>query len=440
MSSPQTFRVLVIAGDHVGPEVMIEALKVLDVVQQFSPSNVRFQYNHQIAGGSSIDKHNTPITDEVLRIAKEESDAVLFGSVGGPEWGTAYPNPESGLLRLRRHLDAFANIRPCTFYSRSLVPLSPLKPEIATGTNFIVLRENCGGAYFGEKVERDDYASDSWAYSQDEIVRASRVAAALARTMGRDGLGTGKCAAGPATVWSSDKANVLASGRLWRKVTSQVFKDEFPDVELKHQLADSLSMLMVKDPKMFNGVIHTDNTFGDMLSDQAGGVVGTLGVLPSASICGVPDGGKCNGIYEPTHGSAPDISGKGIVNPTAQILSAALMLRYSFGLGEDALAIEQAVEKVLDGKDIGGLEIRTGDLGGKSTTKEVGDAVADVLRGILTGRVSAVGNGGTATDPSRKELAARAKEHAVHASENKQWETKLKKEHVPTGPNEALAL
>lgn len=343
------------------------------------------------------------------------------------------------MLRLRRHLDAFANIRPCTFYSRSLIPLSPLKPEIATGTNFILLRENCGGAYYGEKVERDDYASDSWAYSRDEIVRASRVAAALARTMGKDGLGTGKCAAGPATVWSSDKANVLASGRLWRRVTSQVFKDEFPDVELKHQLADSLSMLMVKDPRMFNGVIHTDNTFGDMLSDQAGGVVGTLGVLPSASICGVPDGGKCNGIYEPTHGSAPDISGRGIVNPTAQILSAALMLRYSFGLGEDALAIEQAVEKVLDGKDIGGLEIRTGDLGGKSTTKQVGDAVADVLRSILTGRLSAAGHGGT-TDPSKKELAARAKEHAVHSNENKEWETKLKKENVPTGPNEALAL
>jgi 3-isopropylmalate dehydrogenase len=348
--------------------------------------------------------------------------------------GTAYPNPESGLLRLRQHLDAFANIRPCTFYSQSLIPLSPLKQSVAEGTNFIILRENCGGAYFGEKVEEADYASDSWAYKREEIERASRVAAALAEKMGKDGLGTGKCPQGPATVWSSDKANVLASGRLWRKVTSEVFAKEFPHIELKHQLADSLSMLMCKNPRMFNGVIHTDNTFGDMLSDQAGGVVGTLGVLPSASLCGVPDGSKCNGIYEPTHGSAPDISGKGIVNPTAQILSAAMMLRYSFNMGEEALAIEQAVEKVLDGKDIGGLEIRTGDLGGKATTKEVGDAIVDILRQVLSGHLSSVGP----ADPSRKELASRAKEHAAHGDENKKWENKLRKEHVNTGPSDAL--
>lgn len=296
--------------------------------------------------------------------------------------GTTYPNPESGLLRLRQHLDAFANIRPCTFYSRSLIPLSPLKPEIAEGTNFILLRENTGGAYFGTKVEEADFASDSWAYRRDEIERCARVAAALATTMGKDGLGTGT--GGPATVWSSDKANVLASGRLWRRVTSEVFAKEFPNIELKHQLADSLSMLMVKNPRMFNGVIHTDNTFGDMLSDQAGGVVGTLGVLPSASLCGIPDGNsRCNGIYEPVHGSAPDIAGKGIVNPTAQILSAALMLRYSFNLQREATAVEAAVEKVLDGKDIGGLEIRSGDLGGRASTKQIGDAVCDVLQQIL---------------------------------------------------------
>ncbi|EXJ79603.1 3-isopropylmalate dehydrogenase [Capronia epimyces CBS 606.96] len=383
-ASPQTFRILVLPGDHVGPEVMAEALRVLDVVQASSSGKIKFEYNHQIAGGCSIDKHGTPITDEVLRIAKEESDAVLFGSVGGPEWGTTYPNPESGLLRLRQHLDAFANIRPCTFYSRSLIPLSPLKPAIADGTNFILLRENCGGAYFGAKVEEADFASDSWAYRRDEIERCARVAAALATTMGKDGLGTGQCPDGPATVWSSDKANVLASGRLWRRVTSEVFANEFPNIELKHQLADSLSMLMVKNPRMFNGVIHTDNTFGDMLSDQAGGVVGTLGVLPSASLCGIPDGhSRCNGIYEPVHGSAPDIAGKGLVNPTAQILSAALMLRYSFNLAPEAAAIEAAVQKVLDGKDIGGLEIRSGDLGGRATTSQIGDAVCQVLEQIL---------------------------------------------------------
>ncbi|KAH0841141.1 3-isopropylmalate dehydrogenase [Fonsecaea monophora] len=379
-NSAQTFRVLVLPGDHVGPEIMDEALRVLDTVEIASQGRLKFEFNHQICGGCSIDKHGTPITDEVLRIAKEESDAVLFGSVGGPEWGTAWPNPESGLLRLRQHLDTFANIRPCTFYSRSLLSLSPLKTSIAEGTNFIVLRENCSGAYFGTKVEEADFASDSWAYRRDEVERCARVAAALATTMGKDGKGNG----GPATVWSSDKANVLASGRLWRKVTSEVFAKEFPNVELKHQLADSLSMLMVRNPKMFNGIILTDNTFGDMLSDQAGGVVGTLGVLPSASLSGIPDGKtRCNGIYEPVHGSAPDIAGKGIANPVAQILSAALMLRYSFNLTAEAAAIEAAVAKVLDSKDIGGLEIRSGDLGGKAKTKEIGDAVCRVLEELL---------------------------------------------------------
>ncbi|KAL6244642.1 3-isopropylmalate dehydrogenase [Rhinocladiella similis] len=434
-SGPQTFRVLVLPGDHVGPEVMKEAIRVLDVVEASSQGQVKFQYNWQICGGCSIDKHGTPITDEVLRIAKEESDAVLFGSAGGPEWGTKPPNPEAGLLRLRQHLDAFANIRPCTFYSRSLVDQSPLKRSIAEGTNFIVLRENCSGAYFGPKVEEADMASDSWTYRREEIERCARVAAALATTMGRDGKGNG----GPAVVWSSDKANVLASGRLWRRVTSDVFAKEFPHIELKHQLADSLSMLMVKNPRMFNGVIHTDNTFGDMLSDQAGGVVGTLGVLPSASLCGIPDGrSRCHGIYEPVHGSAPDIAGKGVVNPTAQILSAAMMLRYSFGLHAEATAIEAAVEKILDGKDIGGLEIRSGDLGGKATTTEMGDAVCRVLVEILKGNTTGVAkeNGSAAADGENMVSPV----HETHHGENKHWEKLLKKEHVPTGPNESIAL
>lgn len=339
--------------------------------------------------------------------------------------GTTYPNPESGLLRLRRHLDAFANVRPCAFYSRSLIPLSPLKPSLAEGTNFILLRENCGGAYFGPKVEEADFASDSWAYSRKEIERCARVAAALATTLGKDGKGNG----GPATVWSSDKANVLASGRLWRKVTSEVFEKEFPHIELKHQLADSLSMIMVKDPKIFNGVIHTDNTFGDMLSDQAGGVVGTLGVLPSASLCGIPDGKTpCNGIYEPVHGSAPDISGKGIVNPVAQILSAAMMLRYSFNLHTEAAAIEAAVEKVLDGKDIGGLEIRSGDLGGKASTKEVGDAVCSALERILTGNTSE--DDDETNGDSRLSAPAQTPASAAHDKENKKWEAKIAQQHV----------
>jgi 3-isopropylmalate dehydrogenase len=370
-------RVLVLPGDHVGPEVMVEALKALDVVSK--ARGITFDLDHDLCGGCSIDAHGTSVTDAVLAKAKN-TDAILFGSVGGPEWGTHYPNPESGLLRLRQHIDAFANIRPCTFYSKSLLDRSPLKPDIARGTNFVLLRENCGGAYYGPKEDLGDKASDVWVYTKPEVERCCRVAAALAKTLGKDGKGGG----GPATVWSSDKANVLASGRLWRRVTTETFEKEFPEIDLKHQLADSLSLMMVKAPTMFNGVIHTDNTFGDMLSDQAGGVVGTLGVLPSASLSGVPGPGqRCNGIYEPVHGSAPDISGKGIVNPTAQILSMAMMLRYSFDMHEEALAVEAAVEKVLDGKDIGGLEIRTGDLGGKATTREVGDAVCRVLQETL---------------------------------------------------------
>ena len=420
-------RVLVLPGDHVGPEVMVEALRVLDLIS--TTRKLPFELTHDLCGGCSIDKHGKPITSAVLDIASN-SDAILFGSAGGPEWGTAQPNPESGLLTLRRHIGAFANIRPCTFYSQSLISRSPLKPELAKGTNFILLRENCGGAYYGKKTEEAEYASDTWEYSTSEVERCCHVAAALAVTMGKDGKGGG----GAATVWSSDKANVLASGRLWRRVTTDVFERDYPDVELKHQLADSLSMIMVMDPRRFNGVIHTDNTFGDMLSDQAGGVVGTLGVLPSASLCGVPgEGRRCNGIYEPVHGSAPDISGKGIVNPVAQILSVALMLRYSFGLEDEAQMIEKAVEKVLDGKDVGGLEVRTGDLGGKATTKEVGDAVCKVLEGLLYG-----GDREELTSPQNIETIEKGR--AEHGDENKKWEAKIAREHPSAGPQESLAL
>lgn len=369
----QSHNILVLPGDHAGPEVVREALKVLKLVEELS--SIKFNLETELCGGCSIDKHKTPITEAVLDKAAQ-ADAIFFGSVGGPEWGTAQPNPESGLLRLRTKLNAFANLRPCKMYSKSLVGKSPLKEEIVKDVDFVLVRENCGGAYFGPKVE--DYekgvASDTWGYSKPEIERVARVAGALARL-----------STPPTQVTSADKANVLASGRLWRQVVSDVWKKDFQDVELKHQLADSLSMLLCTMPARFNGVIVADNTFGDMLSDQAGGIVGTLGVLPSASLCGVPETGKpVKGLYEPVHGSAPDIAGQGKVNPIAQILSLAMMLRYSFCMYKEADAIDAACEKVLDAKDVGGLEVRTGDLGGSASTSQVGDAVCSVLKQMLS--------------------------------------------------------
>lgn len=340
-------KILILPGDHCGPEVMVEALKVLEVVQRHTTH--RFELKHDLCGGCSIDKHGKPVSDEVVTLAKDWCDAVLFGSAGGPEWGTKWPNPESGLLTLRREMDAFANLRPCYFASKSLVGRSPLRRDVVEGVNFMLVRENCGGAYFGPKVDDADEGSDTWRYTRPEVERCAHIAAALAKLHDP-----------PLQVTSSDKANVLASGRLWRRVVSDVFAKNYPDLTLKHQLADSLAMIMVKNPTAFNGVIVTDNTFGDMLSDEAGGLVGSLGVLPSASLCAVPvNGMSVKGIYEPVHGSAPDISGKGIVNPVAQILSLSMMLRYSFAMPEVATAIDSAVERVLDEKSVGGLEVRT---------------------------------------------------------------------------------
>ncbi|KAF5626783.1 3-isopropylmalate dehydrogenase [Fusarium tjaetaba] len=372
MSENKVFRVLILPGDHVGPEIMAEALKVLDIIEASRP-DIRFERDTGIVGGCSIDKHGTPVTDAVLEKALA-SDAVLFGSIGGPEWAGVEPTPESGLLKLRQSLDAFANLRPCEILVPSLVSASPIKAELVAGTKFIVVRENCGGAYFGKKEESEDEASDLWIYSRPEVERLARVSAAVARILHASS--EKKNDGSKPVVWSADKANVLASGRLWRRATTNIFNKELADIDLRHQLADSLAMLMVLDPKRFNNsVIHTDNTFGDVLSDISGGITGTLGVLPSASLAGVPGEGSCKGIYEPVHGSAPDISGKNLANPVAQILSLAMMLRYSFLLEKEADAIEQSVAKVLDTKESGGLEIRTKDLGGSAKCSEVGDAI-----------------------------------------------------------------
>jgi len=256
---------------------------------------------------------------------------------------------------------------------------SPIKPDIISGVDFMLIRENCGGAYYGKKEETDDYGCDPWSYERYEVERVARVAGALA--VQHDP---------PLLVTSADKANVLASGRLWRRVVTDVFQKEFPQVKMQHQLADSLAMLLITQPTRFNGVIVADNTFGDILSDESGGLTGSLGLLPSASIGGPPGGktglnswGGVKGLYEPVHGSAPDISGKGLANPVAQILSLAMMLRYSFNMHKEADAVEKAVAHVLDAKSDGGLEVRTGDLGGRATTAEMSEAIQREVRRCL---------------------------------------------------------
>ena len=275
-----------------------------------------------------------------------------------------------GLLRIRKEMDTFANLRPCTFPSDSLLEFSPLKAEVAKGTNFMVIRELCGGVYFGARKEDDGsgYAEDVMSYTRAEIERVTRLAATLC--MEHDP---------PLNLYSLDKANVIATSRLWRSVVSELMAKEFPKVKVTHHLIDSAAMLMVKDPRALNGVIVTENMFGDIITDEASVIPGSLGLLPSASLTGIPEKGKggANGIYEPIHGSAPDIAGQGIVNPIAAILSAGMLLRYSFGMEREAQFVDDAVRAVLDSG------LRTKDLAGNAGTIETGDAVARELEKLL---------------------------------------------------------
>ncbi|KAL8696077.1 MAG: hypothetical protein Q9201_007836 [Fulgogasparrea decipioides] len=364
-----TYNIVVFAGDHCGPEVTAEALKVLRVLEKYKPE-IRFDFQEHLLGGCSIDATGEPLTEKALTAAKK-ADAVILGAIGGPKWGTGAVRPEQGLLSLRKSLSTFGNLRPCSFASPSLVSISPLKESVCTGVDFTIVRELTGGIYFGDRKEDsgDGTAYDTEPYSRPEIERITRLAAHLA--LARDP---------PAKVWSLDKANVLATSRLWRKVVSEVMEREFPQLEVGHQLIDSAAMVMVKDPRALNGVVVTSNLFGDIISDEASVIPGSLGLLPSASLSGVPDGkSKVNGIYEPIHGSAPDISGKGVVNPVAAILSTAMLLQYSLNLPEEAKAVEEAVRRTIESG------VRTGDIGGKSSTQEVGDATAKELERILSG-------------------------------------------------------
>ncbi|GAT26311.1 3-isopropylmalate dehydrogenase [Aspergillus luchuensis] len=380
MSDSRNYNILVLPGDGIGPEVMAEAIKVL---RTFNTASVQFHLQEDLIGGISIDTYGQSVTQPV-KDAAVAADAVLFAAVGGPKWDhirRGLDGPEGGLLQLRKIMDIYANLRPCSVEvpSREIArDFSPFRQEVIEGVDFVVVRENCGGAYFGKKVEDDNYgksepaeweveAMDEWGYSKIEIQRIARLAAELA--LRHDP---------PWPVISLDKANVLASSRLWRRVVEETLSIEYPQVRLIHQLADSASLIMATEPRVLNGVILADNTFGDMISDQAGSLVGTLGVLPSASLNGLPHPGKkekVRGLYEPTHGSAPTIAGKNIANPTAMILCVSLMFRYSFNMEIEARQIEDAVRAVLD------KGIRTPDLGGESGTKEFGDAVVAALRG-----------------------------------------------------------
>lgn len=334
----------------------------------------------------SIDAHGTPLTEETLAAAKS-ADAILLGAVGGPKWGTGKVRPEQGILRLRKELGTFGNLRPCFFASDSLVDASPLKPEICRGTNFNIVRELTGGIYFGDRKEDegDGNAMDTEPYSVHEIERVVRMAGNLAAVENP-----------PVPVWSLDKANVLATSRLWRKTFERVMKEEFPQLQAGSHLIDSAAMLMIKSPTKLNGVIVTSNLFGDIISDEASVIPGSLGLLPSASLGAIPDGKtKVNGIYEPIHGtywqprvsrepplltfagSAPDIAGKGICNPVATILSVSMMLKYSLCLPELAQKVDEATKIVID------KGIRTADIGGSSNTSEVGDAIAAELAKLL---------------------------------------------------------
>jgi 3-isopropylmalate dehydrogenase len=339
-------KIVLLPGDGIGPEITESALEVLNVV------GAHLDYEEHLFGGASIDAYGTALTDETLNACKR-ADAVLLAAVGGPKWDTTDPDkprPEQGLLGLRKGLNLFANLRPVKPIP-ALYDASPLKPALIERTNLTVVRELTGGIYFGQKTRTADRASDDCVYTRGEIERIARVAFGTARSR----------------VTSVDKANVLETSRLWREVVREVHGNEFPNIELEHLLVDNAAMKLIAAPRHFE-VILTENMFGDILSDEAAMLTGSIGMLPSASL---GEGGP--GLFEPVHGSAPDIAGTGQANPLAMILSAAMMLRHGLGLETQAAAVESAVERAL------AEGLRTPDLGGTANTKEATRAVLQQL-------------------------------------------------------------
>ncbi len=334
-------RIVTLPGDGIGPEVLAAGLELLAAVAEC-------EVEEHIFGGASIDAHGVALTDEVLAACRQ-ADAVLLGAVGGPKWDTTdpqRPRPEQGLLGVRKGLGLFANLRPVRAIE-ALHDASPLREERIAGTDLLVVRELTGGIYFGAKTRTAQSASDLCEYTVTEVERIARVAFASARTH----------------VTSVDKANVLETSRLWREVVTRVHTEEYPGIELRHLLVDNAAMALINAPSSFD-VIVTENMFGDILSDEAAMITGSIGMLPSASL---GEGGP--GLFEPIHGSAPDIAGQGVANPLAMFLSIALMLRRGLGLDAQAVAVESAVDRALaDG-------LRTRDLGGSATTAEATAAV-----------------------------------------------------------------
>lgn len=355
------FKITLLPGDGIGPEVVGEAVRLLEKVA--GKYNHTFNFQERLMGGCSIDKYGQSITDETLADCKA-SDSVLLGAVGGPKWDdpNAKDRPERGLLALRKGLGVFANLRPVKVHP-SLIDASPLKPERLKGVDIIVVRELTGGLYFGFPKGRDvkdgrERAVDTLEYYDYEIKRVVELAFHLARGRRRK-------------VTSVDKANVLESSRLWRQIATRIGKEN-PDIELEHMLVDTASMKLITGPAWMD-VVVTENMFGDILTDEASVLAGSMGMLPSASLgesgLGLSPDAGVKGLYEPIHGSAPDIAGRGIANPIGTILSAALMLRHSFKLEAEAEAVEKAVHQAItDGA-------RTADLGGRLTTRQMADEV-----------------------------------------------------------------
>ncbi|WP_226663119.1 3-isopropylmalate dehydrogenase [Alteriqipengyuania lutimaris] len=343
-----THKIVLLPGDGIGPEVAAAARAALEAVAAEHALSLAFS-THDF-GGCAIDAHGDPFPEET-KSACLSADAVFLGAVGGPRWDGGGPRPEQGLLALRTELGTFANLRPITLFD-GLEALSPLKPERVSGTDLLIVRELTGGIYFGKRQEGDENATDECAYSRGEVERIARIAFEAAR--GRDG-----------RVTSVDKANVLATSRLWRKTVIALRDAECPDVELDHVLVDAMAMKLIERPSAFD-VILTENMFGDILSDEASVIAGSIGLAPSASL-GLTHGG----LFEPIHGSAPDIAGQGKANPIGAILSAAMLLRHALGEEAAATTIERAVAKCL------AEGVSTADVGGNATTQEVAQAVCE---------------------------------------------------------------